>query len=189
MKWRKPSQPIKPAGVTPLRKMLNPQHSLYMLAEAINWQVFDGQFGPLYADGLGGPAPSTRLMVGLHCIKHLYDLSDDLVLAGFLENPYWQFFCGCEYFQHQLPCDPTSLVKWRKRVGATGTEQLLKETLDAAKRNQALKVQEINSVKVDTTVQEKATAFPTDARLYHKARRALARLSAEIGLKLWQSYS
>jgi IS5 family transposase len=172
-----------------LRRMLNPQHSLYLLAEAINWQGFDNQFGPLYAEGIGRPALSTRLMVALHYIKHLYALSDDLVLAGFLENPYWQFFCGMEYFQHQLPCDPSSLVKWRKRVGATGIEQLLKETLAAAKRQQALKAQEIESVNVDTTVQEKAIAFPTDARLYYKACRARVRLSRQVGLKLRQSYS
>jgi transposase, IS5 family len=189
MKWRKPSQPTPPAGATPLRKMLDPQHSLYLLAEAINWHIFDEQFGPLYADGIGRPALSTRLMAALHYIKHIYDLSDDLVLAGFLENPYWQFFCGIEYFQHKLPCDPTSLVKWRKRVGAEGIEQLLKETLEAAKRHQALKKREIDSVNVDTTVQGKAIAFPTDARLYHKARRALVRLSGEVGLKLRQSYT
>jgi transposase, IS5 family len=189
MKWRKPSQPTLPSGTMPLRKMLDPQHSLYLLTEAINWQVLDEQFGPLYAEGVGRPALSTRLMVALHYIKHLYDLSDDLVLAGFLENPYWQFFCGMEQFQHKLPCDPTSLVKWRKRVGAEGIEQLLKETIEAAKRHQALKKQEIERVNVDTTVQEKAVAFPTDARLYHKARRALVRLSREVGLKLRQSYS
>lgn len=189
MKWRKPDQSTPPAGATPLRNMLDPQHSLYLLAEAINWLVFDEQFGPLYADGVGRPALSTRLMVALHYIKHLYDLSDDLVLAGFLENPYWQFFCGMEYFQHRLPCDPTSLVKWRKRVGAEGIEQLLKETIDAAKRHQALKQREIETVNVDTTVQEKAIAFPTDARLYHKARRALVRLSSQVGLKLRQSYA
>ena len=189
MKWRQPAQSIPPVGATPLRKMLNPQHSLYLLAEAINWQGFDEQFGSLYADGIGRPALSTRLLVALHYIKHLYDLSDDLVLAGFLENPYWQFFCGMEYFQHQLPCDPTSLVKWRKRVGATGIEQLLKETLEAAKRQQALKAQEIESVNVATTVQEKAIAFPTDARLYYKACRALVRLARQAGLKLRQSYS
>jgi len=189
MKWRKPDQSNPPAGATPLRNMLDPQHSLYLLAEAINWPIFDDQFGPLYADGVGRPALSTRLMVALHYIKHIYDLSDDLVLAGFLENPYWQFFCGMEYFQHRLPCDPTSLVKWRKRVGAEGIEQLLKETIEAAKRHQALKKQEIETVNVDTTVQEKAIAFPTDARLYHKARRALVRLSAQIGLRLRQSYS
>src|SRR5436305_516906 len=133
-----------PAGAMPLRKMLNPQHSLYLLAETINWQVFEGQFGPLYADGISRPALSTRLLVALHYIKHLYDLSDDLVLAGYLENPYWQFFCGMEYLQHQLPYDPTSLIKWRKRVGASGIEQLLKETLATAKRQQAPTDKEIN---------------------------------------------
>src|ERR1044072_9135662 len=102
MKWRKPSHPIPPTGASPLRKMLDSQHSLYMLAEAINWQIFDEQFGPLYGEGVGRPGVSTRLMVALHYIKHLYDLSDDLVLAGFLENPYWQFFCGMEYFQHKI---------------------------------------------------------------------------------------
>src|ERR1051325_12023915 len=168
MKGRNPPQSTPPAGATPLRKMLNPQHSLYLLAEAINWQVFDEQFGPLYADGVGRPALSTRLMVALHYIKHLYNLSDDLVLAGFLENPYWQFFCGMEYFHHKLPCDPASLVKWRKRVGAEGIEQLLKETIEAAKRHQALKQGEIETVNVDMTVQEKPIAFPTDARLNQK---------------------
>lgn len=189
MKWRKPARSTPPAGATPLRKMLNPQHSLYLLAETINWQVFDEQFGPLYADGIGRPALSTRLLVALHYIKHLYDLSDDLVLSGFLENPYWQFFCGMEYFQHRLPCDPTSLVKWRQRVGADGIEQMLKETLNAAKRQRALTNKEMQSINVDTTVQEKAIAFPTDARLYDKARRALVRLSKQVGLKLRQSYA
>ncbi len=189
MKWRKPARSTSAAGATPLRKMLNPQHSLYLLTEAINWQVFDEQFGPLYADSIGRPALSTRLLVALHYIKHLYNLSDDLVLAGFLENPYWQFFCGMEYFQHKLPCDPTSLVRWRQRAGADGIEQLLKETLEAAKRQQALTDKEMQSVNVDTTVQEKAIAFPTDARLYDKARRALVRLSRQVGLKLRQSYS
>ena len=94
-----------------------------------------------------------------------------------------------QYFQHKLPCDPTSLVKWRKRVGAECIEQLLKETIDAATRHQALKKQEIETVNVDTTVQEKAIAFPTDARLYHKARRALVRLSAQIGWKLRQLFA
>lgn len=189
MQWRKPTQSTPPAGATPLRQLLNSQHSLYLLAEAINWQVFDDQFGPLYAAGVGRPALSTRLMVALHYLKHLYDLSHDLVLAGFWENPYWRFFCGMEYFQPQLPCDSTSLVKWRQRVGAVGIEQLLKETLGAAKRHQALKAQEIETVNVDTTVQEKAIAFPTDARLYHKARRALVRLAREVGCNLRQGYA
>ena len=114
-------------------------------------------------------------MVGLHYLKHLCDQSDESVVEGFIENPYWQFFCGMEFFVHELPCDPTSLVKWRHRIGAEGMEKLLGETIEAAKRNGALKPSEIKRVNVDTTVQEKAIAFPTDARLYHKARKTLVR--------------
>ena len=92
-----------------------------------------------------------------------------------MENPYWQYFCGEEFFVHELPCNPTSLVKWRQRIGSGGMEQLLAETIAAAQRQGALKPAEIRRVNVDTTVQEKAIAFPTDARLYQKARSVLVR--------------
>ena len=90
-------------------------------------------------------------MVGLHYLKHLYDVSDESVVAGFVENPYWQYFCGEEFFGHELPCDPTSLVKWRQRIGPGGMEQLLAETIAAAQRSQALNPREIRRVNVDTT--------------------------------------
>ncbi len=188
MKWRKSSQAVPPAGATPLRELLNQEHPLFQLAGAINWQVFEDEFGKLYAEGVGRPALPTRLLVGLHCLKHLYHLSDEVVLGSWVENPYWQYFCGEEYFRHELPCVPTSLVKWRQRVGVNGIEQLLKESLDTAKRAAALKPAELKRVNVDTTVQEKAIAFPTDARLYHKARRALVRLARTLRYKLRQSY-
>jgi len=172
----------------PLRELLNREHPLCRLAGAIRWQVFEDAFGKLYTEGVGRPALPTRLLVGLHYLKHLYNVSDEVVVASWLENPYWQYFCGEEYFCHTWPCDPTSLVKWRQRVGAEGIEQLLKESLATAQREQALKPAEIKRVNVDTTVQEKAIAFPTDARLYHKARRALVRLARELNFSLRQSY-
>src|SRR2546423_14658436 len=73
-----------------------------------------------------------RLLVGLHYLKHLYDVSDARVVAGFVENPYWQYFCGEEFFVHELPHNPTSLVKWRQRIGPGGMEQLLAGTGAAA---------------------------------------------------------
>src|SRR5205085_7387169 len=138
MKWRKPSQPDPPAGATLLRELLNQEHPLFRLAGAINWQVFEDEFGKLYAEGVGRPALPTRLLVGLHYLKHLYQVSDEVVVASWLENPYWQYFCGEEIFQHHPPCSPTTLVKWRQRVGAEGIESLLKETLDIARRQQLL---------------------------------------------------
>ena len=110
------------------------------------------------------------------------------MVASWVENPYWQYFCGAEYFAHEFPCDPTSLVKWRQRVGVEGSEKLLKESLAAAQREAVLTPTEMKRVNVDTTVQEKAIAFPTDARLYHKARQALVRVARSCNFKLRQSY-
>jgi IS5 family transposase len=165
------------------------EHPLYRLAEAIDWTRFEVEFGALYAEALGRPGLPTRLLVGLHYLKYLFDESDESVVEKFVENPYWQFFCGRLYFEHELPCHPTSLVRWRQRLGSAGMEKLLTETLSTAKREQALRDSEIKRVNVDTTVQEKAIAFPTDARLYHKARRALVRAARRAGINLRQTYA
>lgn len=173
---------------TRLSWLLDQNHPLYVLAGAIDWEFFEREFGSLYVERKGRPGLPMRLLVGLHYLKHLYDVSDERVVAGFVENPYWQYFCGEEFFVHELPCDPTSLVKWRQRIGPGGMEKLLAETIAAAQRQQALHPREIRRVNVDTTVQEKAIAFPTDARLYHKARCVLVREAQRAGIDLRQSY-
>ena len=170
-----------------MKDFLNAAHPLYRLADVVNWAQFERQFGQFYAE-MGRPALATRLLVGLHYLKSLYNVRDEVVVASWVENPYWQYFCGEEYFVHEVPCDPTSLVKWRQRVGGEGSEKLLKESLAAAQREAVLTEAEIKRGNVDTTVQEKARAFPTDARLYHKARQALVRVAKGYNFKLRQSY-
>lgn len=188
MKWRKPKKSVSHPGSVLLKDFLNAAHPLYRLAGVVNWAQFERQLGKFYADDMGRPALATRLVVGLHYLKYLYNVSDEVVVASWVENPYWQYFCGEEYFAHEFPCDPTSLVKWRQRVGVEGSEKLLKESLAAAQREAVLSETELKRVNVDTTVQEKAIAFPTDARLYHKARQALVRMAKSCNLKLRQSY-
>lgn len=170
-----------------LESQLNPRHPLYVLAKRIDWDRFVAAFGPLYDDKLGRPAVPTRVMVGLHFIKHAYDESDESVVEKFLENPYWQFFCGCEYFEHRLPIDPSTMTRWRNRVGPEGLEQLLQETIATAQREGLLKRVDVERVNVDTTVQEKAIAYPTDARLYQKARHRLVQEAKHRGIELRQS--
>src|SRR5688500_6411025 len=87
------------------------------------------EFGRFYRP-LGRPAKSTRLMVGLSYLQHTFNLSDEAVVQRWTENPYWQWFCGCKDFQHQLPCDPSSLTRWLKRLGTEGLEALLAVTLE-----------------------------------------------------------
>lgn len=171
-----------------LSEMLNPDHPLYILAQEINWQEFDTAIDDCYAQELGRPGVSTRLMVGLMYLKHTFNESDESVVARWVENPYWQFFCGCNYMQHELPIDPSMMSKWRKRVGAERLEKLLEATIHAALAMKAITPQELDKVNVDTTVQEKAIAFPTDARLYHKMRMALVRRAKQLGIPLRQSY-
>ena len=170
-----------------LDQILDRKHPLFILAKQIDWSVFDNNFGRLYADK-GRPALPTRLMVGLHYLKHAYNESDESVVARLLENPYWQHFCGFEFFIHRLPLDPSSLVRWRKRIGSDNMEKLLSETLDTAKRGGHLTEKHMERVNVDTTVQEKAIAYPTDSRLYHKARVLLVKAAKERGIPLRQSY-
>ena len=171
-----------------LDQILNRQHPLYRLADSIDWSLFDREFGTLYVENFGRPGLPIRLLVGLHYLKHAFNVSDEAVVDQFVENGYWQYFCGCEYFQHKFPLDPTTLVKWRKRIGPKGMEKLLQVTIETAKSKEYVTEKHLERVNVDTTVQEKAIAYPTDARLYHKARRILVRLAKRQGIDLRQTY-
>jgi IS5 family transposase len=189
-------KPKRSAKLTPqgdlfrarLEQILDQRHPLYRLAGQIHWSVFEESLGAFYVEDKGRPGLPVRLMVGLHYLKHAFDESDESVVAKLLENPYWQYFCGFAYFQHQLPLDPSSMTRWRQRVGPEGIEKLLGETLETAKRGKVLKKHHMARVNVDTTVQEKAIAFPTDARLYDKARRLLVTAAQQRGIELRQSY-
>jgi IS5 family transposase len=171
-----------------LEQILDKSHPLYVLANKIDWERFDKSFGELFAQKQGRPGLPTRLVVGLHYLKHAYNESDESVVARLLENPYWQYFCGFKQFQHRLPIDPSSMTRWRKRLGPEKIEALLTMTIHTAKEEKLLSERHLERVNVDTTVQEKAIAFPTDARLYYKARRALVRLARKMEINLRQSY-
>ena len=171
-----------------LKAQLNLQHALFKLAESLDWEYFEQEFGTtMTADG-GRPLLPVRLMAGLHYLKALYNESDESVVIKWLENPYWQYFCGEEIFQHKLPCHRSSLSNWRHRVGVDGLEKLLSQVIKTAMQQQAFQSVEVKQVLVDTTVPEKAIAFPTAARLYDKARRAVVRVAHQHQVKLSQTY-
>ena len=169
-------------------QILNLDHELCRLANVIDWSRFDRQFADCYSEDMGRPGNAIRLMVGLHYLKHAFDESDESVVARWVENPYWQYFCGYDYLQHDCPIHPTSLVKWRQRVGVARLETLLAETLRLALEFNQVTPQQLRRVTVDTTVQEKAIAFPTDARLYTKMLLRLVNLAKRGQIRLRQSY-
>ena len=170
-----------------LENLIDTRHELVKLTELIDWERFDTQWGETFCED-GRPAIATRLIAGLHYLKHTYRLSDEQVVQRWAENPYWQYFCGEIYFQHELPLNPSSLTRWRQRLGDQGMELLLGATIDSAIKSKAVKRGDLKRVTVDTTVQEKAIAFPTDSRLYNRARERLVRLAKAHGVPLRQSY-
>jgi IS5 family transposase len=171
-----------------LENIINIEHPLIKLSKQINWPFIEEKFGAVYVPDKGRPALPTRLMVGLHYLKGMFSLSDESVVEGFLENPYWQYFCGFEFFVHELPLDSSSMTRWRKRAGTKGFENMLSETLAVAERTGELKQKDFNRVNVDTTVQEKNVTFPTDAKLLSKGIELIARNSRREGIALRQSY-
>ena len=163
-------------------------HPLVILSQKIDWRKIEKELEGCYCPDNGRPGCSIRLLVGLHYLKHAFDESDESVVEKWVENPYWQYFCGFYYFQHECPLHPTTLVKWRQRVGSEKLKVLLQATIDTARRCGEIKRRDMETVAVDTTVQEKAIAFPTDARLYYKALNRLVKLAKRRGIKLRQSY-
>ncbi len=171
-----------------LDQIVDMKHPLAKLGGAIDWGFLAESFGAAYSDGPGQPPLATRLMAGLAILKHMHDVSDEVLCDRFLENPYYQLFCGEEFFQHELPLDRSSLTRWRQRMGEEKLVALLQESLSVATRTGAAKPSDFSKVIVDTTVQEKAAAFPTDAKLMHRARENLVRLAKKHGVALRQSY-
>jgi len=172
-----------------LDQIIDMSHPLVRLARAINWRFLEEQFGAVYTDGVGRPPLPTRLMAGLAILKHTYNLSDEAVCALWIENPYYQLFCGEEFFQHQLPLDRSSMTNWRNRMGEERLRALLQESLAVATSTGAMKPSDLSRIVVDTTVQPKNVTFPTDAKLANRAREKLVKLAKQLGIKLRQSYA
>lgn len=173
---------------TRLANLVNARHPMVRLARQIDWRSFDEHFGVHYRGGKGRPAISTRLMVSLHYLKYTHELSDEAVLAGWVENPYWQYLSGMEFFEYDLPIDPSSMSRWRRRVGEAGAEQMLKETIECGLKLKIIKPSGLGRVNVDTTVQEKHIRHPTDPRLYDRMRERLVAAARGEGVALRQSY-
>ena len=173
-----------------LDQIVDRDHALAKLGRAIDWRFLEGRFGAVYTDKVGHPPLPTRLMAGLAILKPMHGLSDEDLCARWVENPDYQLFCGEEFFQHKLTFDRSSLTRWRQRMGEQRLVALIQESLAVATPAPgAAKPADFSKVIVDTTGQPKAVAFPTDAKLMHRARERLAKLARKTGLDLRQSYA
>ena len=165
-----------------LADQLNPKHPLYRLAEQIPWDYFEKEFAKHYSH-TGRSAHPVRLMVGLLILKQLRNLSDEGVVERWVENGYYQFFCGETFFQWDFPCHPTDLVYFRKRIGEKGVEKIFQVSIDLHRA----KAKE-REILIDSTVQEKNITFPTDTKLYKKIAEHCVAIAEKEQTELRQTY-
>lgn len=165
-----------------LLDQLNPKHPLLQLARQIDWSIFEAEFAPLYSHR-GKPSKPIRLMVGLSILKHLEDLSDEVLIQRWVQNPYYQVFTGEVEFQWQFPCDPSDMTYFRKRIGREGFEKIL--AVSIALHPEAAQEDEMC---IDTTVQEKNITFPTDAKQYRKIHAQLLKIARKEAIVLTRTY-
>lgn len=170
---------------TPLRHFIRENHKLVLLAKRINWDELESQLSRFYCLDNGRPGVPIRKIAGIVLLKRMFNESDESVIDRWVENPYWQYFCGEVYFHHEPPFDRTELIKFRKRVGEEGAEILLKMSIDLFPRKE---VQE-KEVLIDTTVQEKNITYPTDAKLQKKIIEKCRKIADKEGVQLRQTYT
>jgi IS5 family transposase len=185
---REQDQPQRELFQVDLEQLIDLDHPLVRLGMCIDWASFEEALGATYHPTQGAPGISTRLMVALHYLKYQHDLSDENVVAHWVENPYWQQFSGERYFQHRVPIDGSSMTRWRQRLGEAGAEQMLRSTIETGIKMGVIRPAQLKRINVDTTVQTKAIRFPTDARLYNRCRERLVTMARQQGLKIKQSY-
>jgi IS5 family transposase len=172
-----------------LDSIIDLRHELVRMVGGVDWHSLERDLSPYYCLDNGRPGYPVRLMAGLLLLKEAKGLSDEEVCAVWRENPYFQYFCGEEFFQHRLPVEPPSLSIFRSRIGEAGMERLLEETVRLGLKAGIITAKDLQCVTVDTTVQEKAVRFPTDTQLCHKAREELVELAGAHGIGLRQSYA
>jgi transposase, IS5 family len=170
-----------------LDQIINMKHALVVLADRIDWDWIDDELAAYFSDE-GRPAEPVRFMIGMLILKHTYTLSDEQVWDRWVHDPYFQYFTGEAFFQHELPHERSGMSHWRKRIG-DHLDIVLQESLRIAHDTGALKKRDLARVTVDTTVQPKNVAFPTDARLLEKAIQQLGKLAKEHDVPLRQSYA
>lgn len=196
--------------------MIDLKHPLAVLATRLPWSRLEAELSPIWqraaregalqgnsADlfGQGGviagsgvsaagrPRLPIRLMCSLIYLKHAFNLSDEDTCERWAENVVWQYFSGMDYYEPRLPCDATQIGRFRAAIGETGLEAILKATIDTAVASKAIKPVEFERVIVDTTVQEKAIAFPVDSRLLDIARHKIVAHAKRCGIALRQTFA
>jgi IS5 family transposase len=176
-------------GGPALLDFIDLKHPLVRMADSMQWELFEQHWSALHSDAGGQMASSGRRVAGLLMLKHMEALSDERLMELWVTNPYYQYFCGETHFQHRAPVDPTSMTKWRNRLGEEGLEWLLTTVVESATRSGVVKRDSFAHLSADSTVMEKHIAHPTDSALLETMRGKLVAFMRKHGLTFRQSYA
>lgn len=165
-----------------LKEFIDLNHELVLLSQKIDWKSLENEFTSLYSN-TGAPAKPIRLMVGLLILKQVYNLGDETVIPTWISNPYMQYFCGEAHFQWKMPCDPSDLVHFRKRMGAKGIEKILAQSVLIHGSSA-----QSDEICIDTTAQEKNITYPTDVKLHVKIIKGCQKIASKENIIQRQSY-
>lgn len=163
-------------------EQLSHSHPLYILANQINWNIFEEAFSKLYSEE-GRPAKPIRLMVSLLMIKHIRNISDESAVEQWSENAYYQYFSGEKMFACGSHCEASELVHFRNRIGTEGIELIFKESIRINGKDGWEQ-----EATIYTTVQEKNITYPTDSKLHRKIIKKCISIADKEGIELRQSY-
>ena len=196
--------------------MIDLRHPLAVLATRLPWSQLAAELAPIWRRnvregilphgedllGSGGGvlaavgvsyAGRSRLPIRLMCsliyLKHAFNLSDEETCERWAENVVWQYFSGMDYYEPRPPCDATQIGRFRTAIGEAGMQAILKATIDTAVVSRAIKSTEFERIIVDSTVQEKAIAYPVDSRLLEIARHKIVMYAKRCGIALRQSFA
>jgi IS5 family transposase len=179
----KPASSSQLSFYNTFEEQLSHRHPLYILANQIQWEIFEQAFAKLYSEE-GRPAKPIRLMVSLLMLKHVRNLSDESVVEQWFENIYYQYFSGEKTYACGVPCEASELVHFRNRIGEEGIELIFKESIRVNGKDGGEQ-----EATTDTTVQEKNITYPTDNKLHRKIIKQCVGIASKEGIELRQRYT
>ena len=170
--------------------MLNKDHKICKLANLINWPGLEQELSAISkVCAKGRNKKDLRLMSGLVMLQAMGNYSDLGTSENFLENHYWQHFCGFEYLVNESAVSETSIRRFRQEIGEAGMNIIMKHLVQVATSTGLLKKKDLEEAIVDTTVQIKNIKYPHDAYLLERSREAVVDTAKELGIKLNDTYA
>lgn len=162
--------------------LTNPIHELVILSKVIPWGNVSKRLQRYYHPSKGPQGKPIRMMVALLIVMKLRGLSDRGVVAQVKENRYLQYFCqvpddGLLTFLH-----PTSLVKFRQRLGEEGIGVIEQEVFDRFRRTGVIQG---DAALIDSTVLTNDIIYPNDVHLLVKAFKKMKQCAKLHHLPIW----